>query len=335
MALPLTSQTVRSYGFDVPPAVADPTASRPRAPRWWGLRRDARFVAAALRPVSAGGTDLPPLPPGRHLPLPGRGTTFVRELSGPTGRTPVVLLHGWTMTADLNYHRVYDLLAREHPLVAMDARSHGRGIRGTRFTYDDAADDLVALLDTLGLDRAILAGFSLGGVTAMATALRHPDRVAGIVPQACALTYASLPRDRAVHRSLRAVEGLAEHPVCARLSRRYWHDTIRRHPDLLPYWSWLSAELATTSTREMLEVIDAVFATDLRGEAAALRGTPSAFVVLERDRVCRPDLQRAAAEAIGASVVAVPADHNLALTRPHQYGDALLAALAHVRDRIG
>lgn len=311
-------------------------ASAPHRPLW-ALRRDVRTVAAALGRAPRGGTAAPELPPGRHVELPGRGTTFVRELPAPdhrAGRTPVVLLHGWTLTADLNFHGVYDLLAREHPLVAVDARSHGRGLRGRRFTYDDAADDLAALLDELGIDRAILAGFSLGGVTSIHTALRHPDRVAGIVPQACALTYAALPRDRAAHRALRALEPVVGRLEAVEVSRRYWHDTVRRHPHTRPYWQWITAELATTSAREMAEVLDAVFALDLRERAAELHTLPSAFLALGRDRVCRPSLQRAAAAAIGAHLVEVPADHNIALSRPEQYGAALLDALAHVRAQL-
>lgn len=311
----------------------------PTTPPLWGLRRDVRLVTAALRPLPATGDVVPPLPPGRRVPLPGRGTTFVRELDRAPDvrgedRLPVVLLHGWTMTADLNYHGVYDLLAREHPVIAMDTRSHGRGLRGGPFSYDDVADDIVALLDELGHERAILAGFSLGGVTSMVTALRHPDRVAGIVPQACALTYASLRRDRAVRQALRTIEPTAAAPRWAGISRRYWHDTLRRHPHLLPYGGWVGAELALTSTTEMLDVIDAVFRLDLRERAADLQGTPSAFVVLERDRVCHPSLQHAAAETIGAHVVSVPADHNLALTRHEQYGAALVEALGHVRSAV-
>lgn len=294
-------------------------------------------MAAALGRAPRGGTALPDLPPGRHVDLPGRGTTFVRELAAPQSRSdrlPVVLLHGWTLTADLNFHGVYDLLAREHPIVAVDTRSHGRGLRGGRFTYDDVADDLAVLLDQLGIDRAILAGFSLGGVTSMHTALRHPDRVAGIVPQACALSYAALRRDRAAHRTLRALEPVVDRLTTVEISRRYWHDTVRRHAHVQPYWHWLTAELATTGAREMVEVIDAVFALDLRDRAAELQGLPSAFLALGRDRVCRPALQREAAAAIGAHLVEIPADHNIALSRPDQYGAALLTALEHVRGQI-
>lgn len=312
-------------------------SSLPSSNPLWALRRDIRTVGAALGRSPRGGRDIPDLPPGRHVDLPGRGTTFIRELPAPehhVDRPPVVLLHGWTLTADLNFHGVYDLLAREHPIVAVDTRSHGRGLREGRFGYDDVADDLVALLDDLVIERAILTGFSLGGVTAMHTALRHPDRVAGIVPQACALSYAGLRRDRAARRAMRALEPVADRLSAVEISRRYWHDTVRRHPHVRPYWQWVSAELATTGAREMVEVIDAVFSLDLRERATELSDVPSAFVALGRDRVCRPALQREAAAAIGAHLVEIPADHNIPLSRPEQYGAALLLALEHVRTEL-
>ena len=54
----------------------------------------------------------PELPPGRRLELPGRGSTFVRELAGPAGAPTIVLLHGWTVTSDLNWFTCYETLGR-------------------------------------------------------------------------------------------------------------------------------------------------------------------------------------------------------------------------------
>ncbi len=74
----------------------------------------------------------PPLPRGRDVELPGRGTTFVREVPAPRGRRrapTVVLLHGWTVTADLNFFRCFGPLGTMYRVVALDQRGHGRGIR--------------------------------------------------------------------------------------------------------------------------------------------------------------------------------------------------------------
>src|SRR4249919_2728736 len=95
----------------------------------------------------------PPLPPGRSVELPDRGTTFVREVAGPAGAPTVVLLHGWTATADLNWFPSFGPLAEHVRVVALDHRGHGRGIRSNRFRLADCADDAVALADVLGIDR--------------------------------------------------------------------------------------------------------------------------------------------------------------------------------------
>ena len=52
----------------------------------------------------------PPLPMGRRVELPGRGTTFVREVPGPEGAPTVLLLHGWLASAGLNWFTAYDML---------------------------------------------------------------------------------------------------------------------------------------------------------------------------------------------------------------------------------
>ena len=53
--------------------------------------------------MTDGPASAPPLPPGRMVELPGRGTTFVRVVVGPPHAPTLVLLHGWTSTADINW----------------------------------------------------------------------------------------------------------------------------------------------------------------------------------------------------------------------------------------
>ena len=63
------------------------------------------------------------------MELPGRGTTFVRTVPGPPDAPTLLLLHGWTATADLNWFTCYHPLGRQFRVVALDHRGHGRGIR--------------------------------------------------------------------------------------------------------------------------------------------------------------------------------------------------------------
>src|SRR5450755_3608200 len=76
-------------------------------------------TALACRPMPLG-PGLQPSPPARLVELPGRGTTYVHEVHGPTGAPTVVLLHGWTVTAALNWFGCFEPLGRHFNVVALD-----------------------------------------------------------------------------------------------------------------------------------------------------------------------------------------------------------------------
>src|SRR5689334_24903150 len=74
----------------------------------------------------------PAVPLGRRVELAGRGTTFVREVAGPTGAPTLLLLHGYLASAGLNWFRAFDALGEDFRVVAPDARGHARGLRARR-----------------------------------------------------------------------------------------------------------------------------------------------------------------------------------------------------------
>jgi len=97
------------------------------------------------------------------------------------GDGPAVLFsHGFLMDHTMFAPQVA-ALGGTYRCVAWD----GRGFGGTHapgpFTYWDSADDAVALLDHLGIDRAVFVGMSQGGFLSLRAALAHPSRVAGVV----------------------------------------------------------------------------------------------------------------------------------------------------------
>lgn len=97
--------------------------------------------------------------------------------SGP----PVVLLHGLTAT-----HRYVVMGSRSlersgHRVVAYDARGHGHSAPGDVYSYRALADDLRRVLDEAQIERAVLAGASMGAHTLLSLALSDPARVAGLV----------------------------------------------------------------------------------------------------------------------------------------------------------
>ncbi|MFO0758728.1 MAG: alpha/beta hydrolase [Byssovorax sp.] len=102
------------------------------------------------------------------------------EDSGGPG-LPVVLGHGFLMDQSMFDPQVA-VLAPEHRVIRWDARGFGQTRwDGRPFSYWDLADDVVGLLDHLGIAKAVVGGMSQGGFSALRVALRWPERVRGLV----------------------------------------------------------------------------------------------------------------------------------------------------------
>jgi len=94
----------------------------------------------------------------------------------------VVLIHGVTSSLAVWFARVMPELSRKFRVTAYDLRGHGYSDpTPTGYTSRAMADDLVALLDHIGIERARLVGHSFGGSVALHSALLHPHRIDGVV----------------------------------------------------------------------------------------------------------------------------------------------------------
>jgi pimeloyl-ACP methyl ester carboxylesterase len=113
------------------------------------------------------------------------GVTLAGELSGPwpPPGPPIVLLHGLTSTRRYVVMGSRSLERSGHAVIAYDARGHGRSTgpgRPELYDYRRLAGDLGRVLDHLGVERALVAGVSMGAHTALRLALEDPGRVAGL-----------------------------------------------------------------------------------------------------------------------------------------------------------
>jgi pimeloyl-ACP methyl ester carboxylesterase len=95
--------------------------------------------------------------------------------------TPVVLLHGLTATRRYVVMGSKNLERGGHRVIAYDARGHGQSEPADAYGYEELADDLLAVLDDRDIDRAVLAGASMGAHTLVRFALQHPERAAALV----------------------------------------------------------------------------------------------------------------------------------------------------------
>ena len=94
---------------------------------------------------------------------------------------PLVLLHGGFGTVDMFGPNV-ELLANERMVIGVDLQSHGRSPAADRpMRFETMADDIAALIRALGLGRAAIVGFSLGGGVALRAGIQHPGVVERLV----------------------------------------------------------------------------------------------------------------------------------------------------------
>jgi pimeloyl-ACP methyl ester carboxylesterase len=142
----------------------------------------ATAVAAAPQPARAQApTTAPAAAPAKAKAGDAdvNGTRIHYQLHGDfaSGKTPLLVLHGAFMSSDA-MKSLIDPLAATRPVIAIDARGHGRsgGVDG-KLSYDQMADDAAAVLTKLGVKQADVLGYSMGASTAIALAVRHPGQV--------------------------------------------------------------------------------------------------------------------------------------------------------------
>jgi pimeloyl-ACP methyl ester carboxylesterase len=107
---------------------------------------------------------------------------FLIRDAGPEEGDPVLLIHGLGGSSLSEWYQVAPKLAAERRVILVDHRSHGLSpIIAERFEVEDVADDIVGVLDALGIGRVAVVGYSMGGAVAQTIANRHPGRVSKLV----------------------------------------------------------------------------------------------------------------------------------------------------------
>jgi pimeloyl-ACP methyl ester carboxylesterase len=275
------------------------------------------------------------------------------EVSGPAD-APVTLflLHGWTLDASTWHHQVAALpgaLAVPVRIVAFDARGHGRSgatsYRGA--TLAQLGDDLAALIAQLApAGPVVLAGHSLGGMSIMEYAHRHPDTFAARVAGLVFVATTAEGHTHTVYGLSPRIAGLVRIAETAGAALLAYCGPWRPHRPLVralhPSLRWLlfgdscrPADLRLTASavsRASLRAIGAfrasVGAQQRLETLAALADVPAAALVGDRDRLTPPPCAESIARVLPTTELTVcpGAGHMLMLERP----DVVTTALATV-----
>jgi N-formylmaleamate deformylase len=241
--------------------------------------------------------------------------------SGPA----LVLLHGFT-DAGYNWLPLVPLLSTTYSVLMPDARGHGLSARLSKdFTLHDLANDVVGMLDHLGIAEATLVGHSMGASTAARVAALQPQRVTRVVledppwrSEEPPTTYTPNPFESFV-RDFQE-KSPSEQLELARASNPDW-----AHEEL-PIWAQSKAHVDLTSFASQHNIPGPNWRNDARGMRC-----PATLIIGDVERGAIVSKQIATeAETLCPTLRTVHianAGHNIRREQGDRYRDAVLAAL--------
>ncbi|GGD01823.1 alpha/beta fold hydrolase [Halopseudomonas salina] len=207
------------------------------------------------------------LPPeGRFVTIMGNRMHYLEQGKGQ----PILMIHGLGGVAQNFSYSVMGQMAKTHRVIAIDRPGSGYSVRHPQSSASLAvqADVVAGLIDALKLDKPLIVGHSLGGAVALATALRHPEKVS----------------------RLALVAPLTHMPT----------ETSKAFAALAITWPWLRRLVAWTLATPMSilqreKVLDIVFGPESVPKDFPVRGggllglRPSQFISASEDMNALPD----------------------------------------------
>lgn len=278
------------------------------------------------------------VPEGRSVELPGRGETWVTDTPGPHAGSPtVILLHALGTTGLLTWYPALEPLSRRFRVVTLDQRWHGRGIQSEEFSLHDCADDVAALADVLGIERAILAGFSMGSIVAQRVWRQHPDRVAGLVLCATTDRFRQQPPEAAFFQgmglAMAGLRGLSRSRTAVRAAQAARAAGRVLDVETADLHDWALAEFRSTSPWAVGQALAALGRHHSRPWLGRI-DVPTAVVVTNHDRVIPRERQLDLARRIpGATIHDIDAGHACCVLEAEVFVPALVEATATVSAR--
>lgn len=220
------------------------------------------------------------------------------DVDGPDGAPGLVLLNS-IGTSGTAWRAQVGPLAEQFRVVRIDARGHGRspavpvdGRSSGGTTIADLGDDVLAVLDELGLGRVHVAGLSLGGMTAMWLAIHHPDRIGRLALLGTSAHPGGPDAWRTRARTVRA-DGMAA-VATAVVGRWVTPELAERDPQLVAV---LRDQLLGTDAETYAQCCEVLATLDLRSDLARI-AAPTLVIAGADDQALPPDHQRLIADRI-------------------------------------
>ncbi|MFM0341720.1 alpha/beta fold hydrolase [Paraburkholderia fungorum] len=223
--------------------------------------------------------------------------------------SPVILLHGGLGHSGNWGYQVPALVGAGHYVVVIDSRGHGRSTRDARpYMYELMASDVLAVMDTLQLERAALVGWSDGACVALVLASQTPKRVAGVFFFGCNMDPSG-------------TKPFVPTPVIDRCFARHARDYAQLSATPKEFDEFVGAVSQMMRTQPHYSIHD----------LAGVR-VPVAIVQSEHDEFIKPEHADYLARSIPrARLILLPGvSHFAPLQRPERFNTVMLAFLRSV-----
>lgn len=240
---------------------------------------------------------------------------------------PIVLVHGFPLSTEM-WRPQRAVLAGRYRVLSVDLRGHGGSDPPTgAMTIETYADDIVALLDSLGIGQATIAGLSMGGYVTMALLRRHPERVRAVILLDTKMTPDTEAGKQGRNDMIQRAENEGAAAIAdAMLPKMLTEATRQNDPELVEFARNL---MASTTVPGIVGALQAL--RDRPDSTPALQAaTVPALIVVGSDDTLTPPSDAAAMQAVmqQAQLQVIPgAAHLSTLEQPAAVNEALLAFL--------
>jgi pimeloyl-ACP methyl ester carboxylesterase len=257
----------------------------------------------------------------------GTDIHYIERGDGP----PMLFLHGSGSCAEAWYHQ-FDTFSDGYRVIAYDSVNHGHSSNSPADGSEpDRADELDAFLGALGIERPVIAGNSMGAMTLLRWAVRHPDRARALIPSGMGV----MPTDGRPGPERPSVEPADDDALFLAARGGFTRDFPTTHPDL--YDRYIRLRSTATRIEATRRPRPATAKNPGRTELAELVGTirsPMQIIVGEHDWLAEA-AGHLHERVEGSRLAVVPgAPHNVYFETADAYNELVQAFLASLRATV-
>lgn len=243
--------------------------------------------------------------------------------AGPENEPVIVFIHGFPFNKSM-WSKQAETLKESTRVIAYDVRGHGDSGTGTGdFSIELFVQDLISLLDSLNIDKAILCGLSMGGYIALNAIENHPERFRALV-----LCDSNCVADtpEAKEKRMRAIETIRENGVKKyvdeSIKNLVAHDTFTTKPGLV---AEIRTMMVNTAWQTLVNTLQALSSREEACSKLPEIRIPVLIIVGQEDVLTPPEAAKYMHEKIEGSVLSIlpHAGHLSNLENPEQFGEIL------------